>query len=55
MIQYYNQWVCIYSLRLFSYIEGNVYLFHEDNPPDEQYFKLIVDENDFPIKVRVRE
>lgn len=61
MIQYYNQWVCIKSHYVVfinendPYIEGQVYLFHEDNPQDEELFKLIVDENDFPVKVRVRE
>ena len=53
MIQFYNQWVCVISHGL--YVEGQVYLFHEDNPPVEEFFGVLVDENDFPIKVRVRE
>lgn len=57
MIQFYSQWVCTWChhVESFPYIEGQVYLFHEDAPPPEKYFKMIVDDRDFPVKVRVRE
>ncbi len=56
-IDFYNQWVCTWchQVESFPYIEGQVYLFHEDAPPPEKYFKMIVDDRDFPVKVRVRE
>jgi hypothetical protein len=59
MIQFYNQWICTKSnyqdiYIKFKYIEGQLYYFHEDAPPPSKYFVLIVDENDFPVKVMVR-
>lgn len=35
------------------WIIGQVYYFHEDSAVDDS-FKMVVDENDFPVKVFVR-
>lgn len=57
MIQNYNQWICIccHYVESFPYVEGHVYFFHEDSPPPSKYFVMVVDENDFPVKVLARE
>lgn len=56
-----NEWICISSMVVIAeddfvsrYIEGQKYWFHEDNPPNSQCFKLVVDETDTPIKKYVR-
>lgn len=52
----FNQWICIktkFTSQVF-WVEGQLYYFHEDAPPPSDYFVLVVDENDLPIKVRVR-
>lgn len=57
----FNEWICIKSMldhqdmvTHWVYIEGQKYCFHEDNPPDQNHFKLVVDETDTPIKKYVR-
>lgn len=60
-LQAFNEWICIKPMfdnqdmtSLWVYIEGQKYYFHEDNPPDQDHFKLVVDENDEPKKELVR-
>ena len=52
----FNEWVCIESHNsgtLDVYVEGQSYWFHEDSLPGEQ-FRLVVDQEDYPIKKLVR-
>ena len=51
----FNEWICILSHGKGAfYTEGHSYWFHEDDPQNDVYFKLVVDETDTPIKKYVR-
>ena len=54
----FNEWICVkshHNIKVYStFEEHRSYWFHEDAPPNPEYFKLVVDETDTPIKKLVR-
>lgn len=61
----FNEWICVKDLVVFPketfakrYNQGEKYYFHEDSHPPvrfyPEFFKLVVDETDTPIKKYVR-
>lgn len=54
----FNEWVCVRNCPDEEtnqwYMEGQRLLFHEDQRINREYFKLVVDETDTPIKKLVR-
>ena len=57
----FNEWICVKSMfdnqdmtSHWVYTEGQKYWFHEDTDVDTDNFKLVVDEEDTPIKKLVR-
>lgn len=54
----FNEWVCVRNLQDDEtnqwYLEGQRLWFHEDKSVNDNFFKLVVDETDTPIKKLVR-
>lgn len=50
----YCEYICVESNPIASWVEGQIYYFHEDTPLSAFYFLPVVDEQGFPVTKRVR-